>query len=193
MKGMTMEFRPTEFLKNESSSCGAPRPALLILNAPIASFDVVKRLWQQTDYRICADGGANRLYDLLSGSLENHRAHFVCPQSVSSIGYLKNIIRAVNSNRITLTKLLRGRQRTDLTYQPAPAPHSHPRRPRLPLSDRPHLLRCACRPHHPRPRPKQHRFRQSAPKNLCAFPCSIRHPGPRQPRRPRRPRPRPAP
>ncbi|KAK8243065.1 thiamine pyrophosphokinase-like protein 1 [Phyllosticta capitalensis] len=39
------------------------RPALLILNQPVSSTDLLERLWAHSDYRICADGGANRLFD----------------------------------------------------------------------------------------------------------------------------------
>ncbi|KKY25776.1 putative thiamine pyrophosphokinase [Diplodia seriata] len=43
------------------------KPALLILNQPVASLDLLQRLWARTGYRLCADGGANRLYDTFAG------------------------------------------------------------------------------------------------------------------------------
>ncbi len=69
-----MEYRPADFL-DENSDPSKPQPALIILNQPIASFNVFRRLWYCSKYRLCADGGANRLFDLLS---ESHRAEFVC-------------------------------------------------------------------------------------------------------------------
>ncbi|KAF1982360.1 thiamine pyrophosphokinase, partial [Aulographum hederae CBS 113979] len=41
------------------------RPKLLILNQPISNFQTFERLWHAADYRVCADGGANRLWDML--------------------------------------------------------------------------------------------------------------------------------
>ena len=47
---------------------GAPatRTALIILNQPFSKA-LLRRLWRTTDWHCCADGGANRLHDLLSG------------------------------------------------------------------------------------------------------------------------------
>lgn len=52
-------------------------PDLLILNQPISDFAVFARLWDRSGYRLCADGGANRLYDMFSGELEARRADYV--------------------------------------------------------------------------------------------------------------------
>jgi thiamine pyrophosphokinase len=38
--------------------------ALIILNQPF-SFALLRRVWSSSGWRCCADGGANRLYDLL--------------------------------------------------------------------------------------------------------------------------------
>ena len=54
-----------------TNSCSPPTPpsALVILNTPIKSLSdgklsgVLGKLWEASSYRICADGGANRLYD----------------------------------------------------------------------------------------------------------------------------------
>ncbi|KAL1386436.1 thiamine pyrophosphokinase [Phyllosticta capitalensis] len=65
-------FRPARFMARPPSlspSAVLPsphqhtRPALLILNQPVSSTDLLERLWAHSDYRICADGGANRLFD----------------------------------------------------------------------------------------------------------------------------------
>ncbi|KAH0392493.1 hypothetical protein KCU89_g13404, partial [Aureobasidium melanogenum] len=42
------------------------KPALIILNQPIADTNVLGRLWNHTSYHLCADGGANQLYDLFT-------------------------------------------------------------------------------------------------------------------------------
>ncbi|KAF2010351.1 thiamine pyrophosphokinase [Aaosphaeria arxii CBS 175.79] len=87
----TQEYNPGLFLLDDdgddtSTSPSAPAPTgsnqpdLLILNQPIASVDLLSRLWARSRYRICADGGANRLYDLFSGGgplLEARRAEFI--------------------------------------------------------------------------------------------------------------------
>ena len=46
---------------------GAPgtRTALIILNQPFSK-PLLHRLWHASDWHCCADGGANRLHDLLS-------------------------------------------------------------------------------------------------------------------------------
>jgi len=41
--------------------------ALIILNQPFSK-PLLSRLWHASDWRCCADGGANRLHDLLSGA-----------------------------------------------------------------------------------------------------------------------------
>lgn len=48
------------------ASDGHAKQSLIILNQPITRRDIFEKLWNNCDYRICADGGANRLYDLLS-------------------------------------------------------------------------------------------------------------------------------
>lgn len=47
------------------SQAGVAGQALLILNSPIKSDDVLRRLWKASDYVVCADGGANCLYEAL--------------------------------------------------------------------------------------------------------------------------------
>ena len=41
------------------------RNALIVLNQPF-SFPLLHRVWQSSTWHACADGGANRLHDLLS-------------------------------------------------------------------------------------------------------------------------------
>jgi thiamine pyrophosphokinase len=47
---------------------GAPHPrsyAMIILNQPITRKDTFMRAWGASKLHLCADGGANRLHDLL--------------------------------------------------------------------------------------------------------------------------------
>jgi thiamine pyrophosphokinase len=60
-----------------SKENSAAPPDLLILNQPIAHFDVFARLWSHTGYRVCADGGANRLFDMFVGNLVVQRERYV--------------------------------------------------------------------------------------------------------------------
>jgi hypothetical protein len=59
-------YTPHKLLSSSNASTTQkPSRILIILNAPITSLDLVRRLWQSCAVRICADGGANRLYDFL--------------------------------------------------------------------------------------------------------------------------------
>lgn len=76
LRQAAQEFTPAEFIN------GKPRGTtkqwdLLILNQPVQDFHVFECLWKNTDYRICADGAANRLFDMFEGCLEKRRADFV--------------------------------------------------------------------------------------------------------------------
>lgn len=42
------------------------KTALIILNQPFSK-GLLRRLWHTTDWHCCADGGANRLHDVLNG------------------------------------------------------------------------------------------------------------------------------
>lgn len=72
-----MEFNPALFLGEDDWRANTDSQGLLILNQPIGDFDVFRRLWQNTKFRICADGGANHLHDMFNGALEKARPNFV--------------------------------------------------------------------------------------------------------------------
>lgn len=44
---------------------------LIILNSPNIHFNTVSQLWSSCRYKICADGGANRLFDLCTSANKN--------------------------------------------------------------------------------------------------------------------------
>ena len=65
------ELWPTHFLEETlgQDAIGSKRDvALIILNSPIASYEYFDRLYRNACFRLCADGGANRLHDLLISS-----------------------------------------------------------------------------------------------------------------------------
>ncbi|KAI0314605.1 thiamine pyrophosphokinase [Amylostereum chailletii] len=57
----------TTFLQPSSSSSPDAKIALIILNQPF-SRSLLDRVWNATSWHACADGGANRLHDLLVAS-----------------------------------------------------------------------------------------------------------------------------
>lgn len=44
---------------------------LIILNSPSVHFHIVSQLWSYCRYKICADGGANRLFDTCISANKN--------------------------------------------------------------------------------------------------------------------------
>lgn len=59
------ELRPLEFLRHQDRSSNTT--GLIILNSPlIDEYEVVRTLWARAHFVICADGGANRVYELMS-------------------------------------------------------------------------------------------------------------------------------
>lgn len=62
------ELWPTQFLTPQSehdTGHSKESVALIVLNSPISDYDYFNRLYHNASYCLCADGGANRLYDLL--------------------------------------------------------------------------------------------------------------------------------
>ena len=61
----TWTFSPSVFLKPLSLS-SLDNAKLLILNQPLNDIPSFERIWSHTNYRICADGGAQRLSKLVT-------------------------------------------------------------------------------------------------------------------------------
>ncbi|KAF2476161.1 thiamine pyrophosphokinase-like protein 1 [Lindgomyces ingoldianus] len=95
----TREFDPGLFLAEGDLPSDTVTPDLLILNQPIASFDVFARLWRHTIYQICADGGANRLYDMFEGALELRRGDFLPDAIHGDLDSLRDDVRAYYTSR----------------------------------------------------------------------------------------------
>lgn len=47
--------------------------AIIILNQPITHKDTFFRVWDSSSLRLCADGGANRLFDLFSSAVQRKK------------------------------------------------------------------------------------------------------------------------
>jgi len=78
MSTTSNDLYPARFLAEDlHPEDSANPPDLLILNQPIAHFDAFARLWEHTSYRVCADGGANRLFDMFEGTLAVQRERYV--------------------------------------------------------------------------------------------------------------------
>lgn len=71
------KYKPGAYISDRRLPHDVVEPDLLILNQPIADFGAFSRIWRHTCYRICADGGANRLYDMFQGALEKCREDYV--------------------------------------------------------------------------------------------------------------------
>ncbi|KAF1937366.1 thiamine pyrophosphokinase [Clathrospora elynae] len=72
------DFHLGKFLAESSHpETSSTPPDLLILNQPIAHFTAFSRLWKHSGYRICADGGANRLFDMFEGDLVEQRGQYL--------------------------------------------------------------------------------------------------------------------
>lgn len=70
------ELSPTKYLDEAVPEGGDERKqtALIILNSPIAGQEYFSRLYSHAGFRLCADGGANRLHDLLIDSCGQNNA-----------------------------------------------------------------------------------------------------------------------
>jgi len=63
-----MDVRPADIFQRTTAPGHA---ALILLNQPLVSAAVLKAVWPLTTYRICADGGANRLHEAMTGMRES--------------------------------------------------------------------------------------------------------------------------
>lgn len=77
---------PFTFLNHPEEACGA----LLILNQDLSGFGIVK-LWQRTQLHVCADGGANRLYNLWGS--DDDRKMYIPDFIVGDLDLLQDEVR----------------------------------------------------------------------------------------------------
>lgn len=96
------KWRPSAILSLTESS---KRPhALIILNQRINRVDILKKLWAGATYRFCADGGANRLYDMFMDDAES-RAKFLPTAIHGDLDSLRSDVREYyNSKGVNVTQ-----------------------------------------------------------------------------------------
>ncbi|KAF1952339.1 thiamine pyrophosphokinase-like protein 1 [Byssothecium circinans] len=90
----TSVFDPALFLAGDNVPADVAPPDLLILNQPISNFALFSRLWRHTDYRICADGGANRLFDMFEGELNKQKSDYLPSAIHGDLDSLRDDVRA---------------------------------------------------------------------------------------------------
>ncbi|KAI8614709.1 thiamine pyrophosphokinase [Chytriomyces sp. MP71] len=67
------EWRVSAWLAADGSKDAAPPHALVILNQPVCSARHLAAMWSLASIKLCADGGANRLFDSLATDEERRR------------------------------------------------------------------------------------------------------------------------
>ncbi|KAF8477121.1 thiamine pyrophosphokinase [Kalaharituber pfeilii] len=95
----TKAWNPAHFLCPFAvpSPCNEPRHtayALLVLNQPIQDKSFFKHLWNNSRYRICGDGGGNRLHDAFEG---DERIKFGPDAICGDLDSLRSDVRAYYS------------------------------------------------------------------------------------------------
>ncbi|KZO97339.1 Thiamin pyrophosphokinase [Calocera viscosa TUFC12733] len=65
MSTTTTDWSVDHIISPSAPSSSTPPCALIIVNTPLPSF-LAKRIWPTCEWRACADGGANRLFDALT-------------------------------------------------------------------------------------------------------------------------------
>ncbi|KAF2456706.1 thiamine pyrophosphokinase-like protein 1 [Lineolata rhizophorae] len=94
-----MEHRPCDFLRQASYAAGLARPGLVILNQPIGDLGVFERLWRNSSYVLCADGGANRLHDVFGQGHADRREQFLPNNIHGDLDSLRDDVRQYYASR----------------------------------------------------------------------------------------------
>lgn len=66
VNGAHTVLQPTRFLSEPTGDAAEESVAMIILHSPIEQYEYVCRLYQHASYRLCADGAANRLHNILT-------------------------------------------------------------------------------------------------------------------------------
>ncbi|KAI9794717.1 MAG: hypothetical protein M1833_007374 [Piccolia ochrophora] len=81
--------------------------ALLILNQPLPDIAVVNRLWQHSRFKICADGGANRLYDAFRNSGSSDQSEFIPDEVCGDLDSIRPEVQAFYEGKgVTITRVV---------------------------------------------------------------------------------------
>ncbi|KAL1924177.1 uncharacterized protein VTP21DRAFT_7212 [Calcarisporiella thermophila] len=84
---------------------------LIILNNPITREDILRHLWDNASLRICADGGANRLYDKFAHTPDSHR--FIPEYIHGDLDSIRQEVRAYYEERGANVKRIEDQDSTD--------------------------------------------------------------------------------
>lgn len=74
VNGAHVELRPTYYLSEPEEDDENESAALIILHSPIGQYEYIRRLYHHSSFRLCADGGANRLHDVLTRQFSSLKA-----------------------------------------------------------------------------------------------------------------------
>ena len=72
------DYKPLHLFSEESTAAADPESCLVILNQDLRGLEtVVRKFWHRYSLHVCADGGANRLYNMTE-SPELYTPHTIC-------------------------------------------------------------------------------------------------------------------
>ncbi|KAF2837190.1 thiamine pyrophosphokinase-like protein 1 [Patellaria atrata CBS 101060] len=94
-----MDYDAAKLLKVDTTDPRSVHTNIIILNQPIKRFDILKRIWNHARFRLCVDGGANRLYDLLTGPLHELRERFLPDIVCGDLDSLRHDVRQYYEQR----------------------------------------------------------------------------------------------
>ncbi|KAI8846251.1 thiamine pyrophosphokinase [Chytridium lagenaria] len=86
--------------------------ALIILNQPLCAMRWLERTWMATSLHICADGGANRLYDLCGN--DETRENFLPDRILGDLDSLRNDVKVWYTQHGVVVEKIHDQDTTDL-------------------------------------------------------------------------------
>ncbi|KAJ3385194.1 cAMP-dependent protein kinase subunit [Lobulomyces angularis] len=84
---------------------------LIILNQPICKIELLKKLWDAATIKICADGGANRLFDNFTN--EEDRSKFIPNYIIGDLDSVTNETKLYYQNKGTIVEKVSSQDSTD--------------------------------------------------------------------------------
>ncbi|KAI9012075.1 thiamine pyrophosphokinase, partial [Phycomyces nitens] len=105
------ELAPSSLLLSQ----GTPKPFCLIqLNQPIVHIHLFERLWANATIRLCADGGANRVYDAFE-SLPKKRDQYLPDEIRGDLDSIRPEVRAFYESKGVVVTRIDDQYSTDFT------------------------------------------------------------------------------